>query len=411
MSAALHRFFAICPRGLDGVLADELRALGATHLAPEPGGVGFAGSLATAYAANLHSRIASRVLWQVGRRPYGSEDDVYHAAYAVPWDDHMTPQQTLRVDVNASNSPLRSLEFAMLKVKDGIVDRLRDRRGERPSIDRTRPDVRVFAFLDHEAVTLYLDLSGEPLFKRGWRADKGEAPLKENLAAGLLLLAGWTPAQPLLDPFCGSGTIVIEAACLAARRAPGLNRRFAFERLTSFDAAGWANLKRAAQAQVDDTAAATLVGSDISTRVIEQARANAQLAGLSAWLDDGRLLLRAGDARQMAPPAEHGLIVTNPPYGEQSNPRSASVPKMMGEIGDALKQRFSGWTAWLLTSDRQLPRQMRLAETRKTVLFNGALECRFFRFDLVRGSYRPRQPSGRGDATAAENDAPPQSAA
>ncbi|MDZ7653058.1 MAG: THUMP domain-containing protein [Burkholderiaceae bacterium] len=390
MSTSLHRFFAICPRGLDELLAAELKALGATHLAPEAGGVAFGGSLATAYAANLHSRLASRVLWQVGRRPYASEDDVYHAAFAVPWDDHMSAQQTLRVDVNASHSPLRSLEFAMLKVKDGIVDRIRDRTGERPSIDRTRPDVRVFAYLDHEAVTLYLDLSGEPLFKRGWRADKGEAPLKENLAAGLLMLAGWTPAQPLLDPFCGSGTIVIEAACMATRRAPGLNRRFAFERLASFDGAGWKDLKNAALAQVDDTAAARIAGSDISTRVVEQARANARLAGLQRWLDDGRLTLAASDARQMQAPAETGLIVTNPPYGEQSAPRSASVPKMMAEIGDALKQRFAGWTAWLLTSDRQLPRQMRLAETRKTVLFNGALECRFFRFDLVRGQYRPR---------------------
>ena len=394
MSRPLHRFFAVCPRGLDGLLADELKALGATHLAPEAGGVGFAGSLATAYAANLHSRLASRVLWQVGRRPYASEDDVYHAAFAVPWDDHMTSRQTLRVDVNASNSPLRSLEFAMLKVKDGVVDRIRDRTGARPSIDRMQPDVRVFAHLDHEAVTLYLDLSGEPLFKRGWRADKGEAPLKENLAAGLLMLAGWTAGQPLLDPFCGSGTIVIEAACMAAKRAPGLDRHFAFERLASFDAAAWQSLQKDALAQVSDAASATIVGRDISTRVIDQARANARLAGLRRWLDDGRLVLDAGDARAIKPPAEHGLIVTNPPYGEQSSPRSASVPKLMGEIGDVLKQSFAGWTAWLLTSDRQLPRQMRLAETRKTVLFNGALECRFFRFDLVRGSYRPR---ARGD--------------
>jgi putative N6-adenine-specific DNA methylase len=278
----------------------------------------------------------------------------------------------------------------MLKIKDGIVDRIRDRTGERPSIDRTRPDVRVFAYLDREAITLYLDLSGEPLFKRGWRADKGEAPLKENLAAGLLRLAGWTPAMPLLDPFCGSGTIVIEAASIAAQRAPGLSRRFAFERLASFDAAAWKTLQQAAQAQVDDAAAAQIVGSDISTHVVEQARANAQLAGLQRWLDDGRLVLQPGDARQVMPPAEHGLIVTNPPYGEQSSPRSATVPKMMGEIGDALKQRCSGWTAWLLTSDRQLPRQMRLAETRRTVLYNGALECRFFRFDLVAGRFRPR---------------------
>lgn len=390
MSNAPHRFFAICPRGLDTLLAEELKSLGATALAPEAGGVGFAGTLATAYAANLHSRLASRVLWQVGRAPYSSEDGVYQATASVRWEDHFAPEQTLRVDVNASNSPLRSLEFAMLKVKDGIVDRLRDRTGERPSIDRTQPDVRVFAYLDHEAVTLYLDLSGEPLFKRGWRADKGEAPLKENLAAGLLMLAGWTPDLPLLDPFCGSGTIVIEAACMAAGRAPGLNRTFAFERLARFDASAWTQLQAQAKAQVNDDAPAMIVGADISTRVVEQARANAQLAGLQRWLDDGRLALNAGDARQMSPPADHGLIITNPPYGEQSTPRSASVPKMMGEIGDRLKQSFTGWHAWLLTSDRQLPRQMRLAETRKTVLFNGALECRFFRFDLVRGSYRPR---------------------
>jgi len=390
MSTALHRFFAICPRGLDGLLADELKGLGATAIAPESGGVGFAGTLATAYAANLHSRLASRVLWQVGRARYASEGDVYDAAFAVGWEDHLTPQQTLRIDVNASNSPLRSLEFAMLKVKDGLVDRMRERSGERPSIDRVRPDVRVFAYFDPEHVTLYLDLSGEPLFKRGWRADKGEAPLKENLAAGLLALAGWTPDQPLLDPFCGSGTIVIEAACVAARRAPGLNRSFAFERLTSHDVSAWESIKAAALAQLDDAAPALIVGIDISTRVVEQARVNAQLAGLQAWLDDGRLRLAAGDARMIEPPADHGLIVTNPPYGEQSSPRSASVPKMMGQIGDRLKQSFTGWNAWLLTSDRQLPRQMRLSETRKTVLYNGALECRFFRFELVRGQYRPR---------------------
>jgi len=390
MGPAVHRYFAICPRGLERLLADELRALGASHLAPENGGVGFAADLATGYAANLHSRIASRVLRQVGRRPYANEDDVYEAAFAVDWDDHLSPRQTLRVDVSASRSPLASLEFAMLRIKDGIVDRMRERRGERPSIDRARPDVRVFGHLDHETVTLYLDWSGAPLFKRGWRADKGEAPLKENLAAGLLRLAGWTPADPLFDPFCGSGTIAIEAACMAAGRAPGLGRSFAFERLASFDAAAWNAVRLAARAQIDDAAAATIVASDISTRVIEQARANAALAGLRAFVDDGRLTLRAGDARQMLAPAEHGRIVTNPPYGARSSPRSASVPKLMGEVGDRLKQHFAGWSAWLLSADLDLPRQMRLAETRRTVLYNGAIECRLFRFDLVRGAYRPR---------------------
>jgi putative N6-adenine-specific DNA methylase len=385
-----QNFFAVCPRGLEPVLAAELQRTGATAIHAESGGVGFAGTMKTGYAANLHSRIASRVLWQVGRRGYRNERHLYDATQEVRWQDVMTPQQTLRVDVTAVRSPLASLEFAMLRIKDGIVDRMRDVAGDRPSIDRAQPDVRVFAFLDAATVTLYVDLSGEPLFKRGWRADKGEAPLKENLAAGLLALAGWTPEVPLLDPFCGSGTIVIEAATIAGGRAPGLNRRFAFERLKGFDSHAWRVLKDAARANVRDDATALLRGSDISTRVVEQAVENARLAGLDAWMADGRLAFAAADARQIEPPAEHGMIVSNPPYGEQSAPRSATVPRMMAEVGDRLKQTFPGWDAWLLTSDRQLPQQMRLQETRKPVLHNGPLECRFFRFSLVRGGYRPR---------------------
>ncbi len=383
-------FFAVCPRGLEPALSEELLALRAQSLRAEAGGVAFTGTLPIAYAVNLHSRIASRVLWQVGRRGYLTEQHLYDATQEVRWQDLMSAQQTLRVDVTASRSPLQSLEFAMLRIKDGIVDRLRELTGARPSIDRANPDVRVFAFLDASTVTLYVDLSGEALFKRGWRADKGEAPLKENLAAGLLALAGWTPSAPLADLFCGSGTIVIEAASIAARRAPGLTRRFAFERLKGFDSNAWRRLKDAARATVDDRSSAALAGSDISTRVIEQALANAKLAGLQPWLEDGRLRFDAVDARAAAPSMPTGTIVSNPPYGEQSAPRSASVPAMMSNVGDRLKQEFAGWDAWFLTSDRQLPKQMRLQETRKTVLFNGPIECRFFRFELVAGGYRPR---------------------
>ncbi|MGH6610681.1 MAG: THUMP domain-containing class I SAM-dependent RNA methyltransferase [Burkholderiaceae bacterium] len=383
-------FFAVCPRGLEAALSDELKPLGAEKLRVEPGGVAFAGALPVAYAANLHSRIASRILWQVGRRGYLNEQHLYDATQEVRWQDLMSSQQTLRVDVTASRSPLTSLEFAMLRIKDGIVDRLRNLTGTRPSIDRVRPDVRVFAYLDASTVTLYVDLSGEALFKRGWRADKGEAPLKENLAAGLLALAGWTPATPLADVFCGSGTIVIEAASIAANRAPGLSRQFAFERLKGFNSHAWRRLKDAARAAIKDDAEATLVGSDISTRVIEQAIANAQLAGLQRWLDDGRLRFDAVDARLAVPPAAQGTIVTNPPYGEQSAPRSAPVAALMRNVGDRLKNEFAGWEAWLLTSDRSLPKQMRLQETRKPVIYNGPIECRFFRFEIVAGGYRPR---------------------
>ena len=383
-------FFAVCPRGLEAVLSDELRAVGAQTVRPEAGGVAFNGTLAIAYAANLHSRIASRILWQVGRRGYATEQHLYDATQEVRWQDLMSAKQTLRVDVTASRSPLQSLEFAMLRIKDGIVDRLRDVTGARPSIDRVHPDVRVFAYLDQSTVTLYVDLSGEPLFKRGWRADKGEAPLKENLAAGLLALSGWQPTSPLADVFCGSGTIIIEAASIAAMRPPGIARSFAFERLKGLDSHAWRKLKEAAQRNASPDAGAVLVGSDISTRVIDQAMANARLAGLQGWLDDGRLRFAAVDARIATPPASRGVIVSNPPYGEQSAPRSASVPDMMRVVGDRLKQHFTGWDAWFLSADRQLPKQLRLHETRKTVLFNGPLECRFFRFELVAGGYRPR---------------------
>jgi putative N6-adenine-specific DNA methylase len=379
---------------LEQLAADELRALDAQAVTVEPGGVSFTGALPVAYAANLHSRLASRVLWQAGTAPYASEDDVYDAAHAVRWESHFSPQQSLRVDVTATRSPLRSLEFATLRIKDAIVDRLRERTGSRPSINRATPDVRVFAHLDEQTITLYLDLSGEPLFKRGWRAEKGEAPLKENLAAGLLHLAGWTPEQPLLDPFCGSGTILIEAASIAAHRAPGGDRPFGFERLQSFDRAAWDNLKRAARERQNNVAGVTIVGSDISTRVIDVARRNAQLAGFSEWLADGRMRLQAHDARSVAPPADHGLLITNPPYGEQSHPKSASVPHLMEDVSANLKHHYAGWTAWLLTSDRDLPRQMRLHETRKTVLSNGPIECRFFRFGIVAGSYRGRASLG-----------------
>jgi len=381
-------FFAICPRGLEALLVEELTAVGARAVRAEAGGVSFAGDMAVGYAANLHSRLASRILWKLGRERYRDEDDIYRVARELPWERHFGPEKTLRLDISGSRAQLASLDFALLRIKDGICDRLREVAGERPSIDRSRPDVRVFAYVDAMSVTLYLDLSGEALFKRGWRAEKGEAPLKENLAAGLLKLSGWTPDQPLLDPFCGSGTIVIEAATIAANRAPGLNRRFAFEKLRGFEAEVWNELREDARAAVNMSAPVLLCGSDISTRVVEQARANARLAGLERWLEDGRLALQADDAREVGAPAPSGKIITNPPYGEQSTPRSASVGSMMKVVADNLKHSFAGWDAWLLTSDRGLPRQMRLSETRKVVLFNGPLECRFFRFELVAGSYR-----------------------
>lgn len=428
-SPTLFDFFAPCPRGLEAALAAELAQIAARHaIAPYdagaqvPGGVHFRGAWAAGMAANLHSRIASRVLLKIAHRPYRNEQDVYALALEQPWERWFASTQTLRVDITAIKSPLKSLEFATLRVKDAICDRLREKTGARPSIDTAQPDVRVFAFLTAGDCTLYLDTSGEPLFKRGWRLDKGAAPLRENLAAGILRLAGWTPGTPLYDPMCGSGTFVAEAAQIALGVAPGVERRFGFEKLKQYDITAWQTLKvaamdakRAARGKRDDL---LIFGSDISGDMLEKARANLERAGVpSLWL-------KQIDARNMTPPAAApGVIVTNPPYGERIEVRGrgprgdvretgknrggdeafrrthADSPdsEFFRALGDALKQRFAGWQAFMLSSDRTLPGQLRLRESAKTPLFNGALECRLFRFDLIAGSIRQRPATADGE--------------
>src|ERR1700744_2955168 len=247
-------FFLPCPRGLEASLAAELAEIAANHLngaqfvagAQVPGGVHFRGGWAAGMAANLHSRLASRVLLKIAHRPYRSEQDIYALALEQRWEQWFSANETLRVDVTAIKSPLRSLEFTTLRVKDAICDRLREVSGARPSIDTAMPDVRVFAFLTATDCTLYLDTSGDPLFKRGWRLDKGAAPLRENLAAGILRLTGWQAGTPLYDPMCGSGTFLAGAPHVAANVAPGVERRFGFEKLKQFEARSWQALKGAA---------------------------------------------------------------------------------------------------------------------------------------------------------------------
>ncbi|MBB5466496.1 putative N6-adenine-specific DNA methylase [Paraburkholderia sp. CI2] len=424
-------FFLPCPRGLEAPLAAELAEIAAKHLngapftagAQVPGGVHFRGGWAAGMAANLHSRLASRVLLKIAERPYRSEQDIYALALEQRWEQWFSAHETLRVDVTAIKSPLRSLEFTTLRVKDAICDRLREKSGVRPSIDTAMPDVRVFAFLSATDCTLYLDTSGDPLFKRGWRLDKGAAPLRENLAAGILRLTGWQAGTPLYDPMCGSGTFLAEAAQLALNIAPGVERRFGFEKLKQFDARSWQALKGAAleaknAARGSRGADLEIFGSDISGDMLEKARANFERAGLPA------ISLKQLDARDMTPPGSApGILVANPPYGERIEVRGRNARGELREgrgnrdddgfrriqeeapdseffqlLGNALKQRFAGWHAFILTSDRKLPGQLRLRESTKTPLFNGALECRLFRFDLIAGSVRQRP---QGDTPAA----------
>ncbi|HZQ61506.1 MAG TPA: THUMP domain-containing protein [Casimicrobiaceae bacterium] len=376
----VERFFAPCPRGLERALAAELVALHAEHVTPVDGGVGFAGARELAYHVNLESRLASRVLWQVAHGAYRSEDDVYRLVQKVRWPELFRSDRTLRVDIAATRSPLTSLEFATLKVKDAVCDLFRAQGGTRPSIDKQRPDVRVHAFLSENAATIYLDTSGEPLFKRGYRRSSDAAPLRENLAAGLIALAGWNPDMPLLDPMCGSGTIAIEAAMIAARRAPGLSRTFGFQKLAWFDGPTWQRIRqRAHDRVVRDPSIAPIFASDRDGSAIDQTLRNAAQAGVAAWIR-----VEQGDVLQRTAPAPAGALVTNPPYGvrlEDEKRLAAFYPK----LGDALKARFAGWTAWLLSGDMRLPKLIGLKPAARTPLYNGAIECRLFRFDIVSG--------------------------
>jgi putative N6-adenine-specific DNA methylase len=430
MAPPLFDWFVPCPRGLEAPLAAELAEIGEKHVAGAPlsgggaltvgaqvpGGVHFQGGWVAGMAANLHSRIASRVLLKIAQGPYRNENDIYELTHRQRWEQWFTPSQTMRVDLTAIKSPVKSLEFTTLRVKDAVCDRLRDLSGARPSIDTAQPDVRVFVFLTMNECTLYLDTSGEPLFKRGWRLDKGAAPLRENLAAGILRLTGWTPGTPLFDPMCGSGTFLAEAAQTALDIAPGSDRRFGFEKLKPFHPGMWQKLKAAAldakRAAARANVELNIFGSDISGDMLDKAHANLSRAGIP------NLPLKQLDARNLVPPTDApGILVANPPYGERIEVRGRGPRGEVREtarsrreeedafaraqpdpadteffvsFGNALKQRFPGWRAYVLTSDRKLPGLLRLRESTKTPLFNGALECRLFRFDLIAGSVRNR---------------------
>jgi len=381
-----ERFFLTCPRGLESALAAEVEAQGGTYVAVVDGGVGCAAPLDFAYRANLESRLASRVLWQVAHGAYRSTDDLYALAKSVDWNRHFKPTRTLRVDLAATRSPLQSLEFATLKVKDGVCDRFRAESGVRPSVDKDRPDVRVHAYLTEREATLYLDTSGEALFKRGWRREVDVAPLRENLAAGVLALAGWIPGTPLLDPMCGSGTIAIEAALAAADVAPGQGRTFGFQKLGWYDGPTWQRLRQRVRDRARSAPAApSIFASDLDPQAAEQCRRNAAEAGVEAWINVGE-----ADVLTRSAPAPAGLLVANPPYGVRLDDESA-LAAFYPKLGDALKQHFAGWTACLLSGDMRLPKLIGLKPSKRTPLFNGALECRLFRFEIVSG--RPQRES------------------
>jgi len=407
--------FLPCAAGVEELLADEVRAiLGAdVPCAASRGGVTVQPSaervLRDVLRLNLQSRLAQRVLWQVAEGPYRDETDVYDYARSVRWSDWITPRETLRVDVTAQRSPLRSIRFAALRVKDGLCDAVRERTGERPSVDTRRPDLPLVLHLGAERLSLHVDTSGEALFKRGWRDDQGEAPLKETLAAALLAAAGWQGREadgPLLDPCCGAGTIAIEAAQLACGIAPGLRRRFAFERQAPFRDLGrdWQALREAAQAAIH-APRTPVFASDVAFRMTDFASRNAVRAGVAHAIAIG-----TADALQRPAPAPSGTLIVNPPYGERIGAKGSrgdrpvvaqgaaggGTPEaFFAQLAGHWKRGYAGWTAWVLSPDPKLPTIMRLQPSRRVPLWNGPIECRLFRFEMVAGSARkPRTGSG-----------------
>ena len=405
--------FLPCANGVEALLADEVQRVTGTAAQATRGGVWVEGDARTAMQLNLESRLATRVLWPLVDGHYRDEHDLYELARRVQWDAWISPAQTLRVDVSAQRSPLQSLNFAALRIKDAVCDLLREQTGERPSVDTRRPDLPIALFVGPEHATIYVDTSGEALFKRGWREDTGEAPLKETLAAAMLAAAGWQGRSedgPLFDPCCGAGTIAIEAAQMACGIAPGGQRRFAFERLLPFreHLPAWQAMQQAARDRVHAPRAAVFAG-DVSFRMTDFATRNAARAGVAEAIS-----LKTADALQMPPPVDAGTILMNPPYGERIAPKGqgtataregfeggGSSAEFFGGLASHWKRQYPGWTAWLLSPDMKLPGLMRLKESRRVPLWNGPIECRLFRFDLVAGSNKP----GAAASAASAQDA------
>ena len=446
------QLFLPCAAGVEALLATEVQRITGLSGKAWRAGVQLQGSWREAQQLNLHSRLAQRVLIELAHGNYRSEQDLYNAAASVAWEIWFTPQQTFKVEITSQHSPLTSLNFAALKIKDAVADRFRHKFNDvRPSVDTRWPDVRVYVHLTTDTVTIYIDTSGEPLFKRGWREDKGDAPLKETLAAAMIAASGWDQlckdGVPLYDPCCGSGTIAIEAAQIACNIAPGINRRFAFQKYLPFQPHVWEGLLDEAEAAITEPTA-PVFGSDVSFRMVDFAERNAERAGVA-----NAVQFRGGDALQRMPPTAEGVggvMLVNPPYGERidvagvagtpsvqardqrrsqqfqgqaiddfgqpifndgsdnppelqrrdraANPGREQAQDAWGEeasdffpqLATHWKKNYAGWTAHVLTPDLKLPGKMRLKESRRVPMWNGPIECRLFRFDMVAGSARSK---------------------
>ena len=376
------QFFATCPRGLEALLADELLAQRALKIVVTDGGVSFEGSLDTMYRVNLHSRIATRIMSRVGQGSYATEEDIYKATFKLHWPSWFKVNQTIRVKVTGVKCPLKSLDFVTLRIKDAVCDRFREEGALRPSVSVRDPDVRIHAYLTQDQYQLYLDTSGAPLYQRGFRDVSVIAPLRENLAAGIIMLSGWIPGTPFLDPMCGSGTFLIEAAMMAVNQPPGMKRTFGFQKLTSFDEGLWKKIETEAMNKMKPIEFLDIYGSDIDLRAVRVARHNLKVAGLEEVAK-----VMQSDFIKLEPPKAEGTLVTNPPYGQRIG-EDEDLKEVYPVWAKHMKESFGGWNTYFLTADLEMPKDMRLKPSKKTPLYNGALECRLFEIKMVAGSNR-----------------------
>ena len=376
------QFFATCPRGLEALLADELLAQRALKIVVTDGGVSFEGNLDTMYRVNLHSRIATRIMSRVGQGSYATEEDIYKATFKLHWPSWFKVNQTIRVKVTGVKCPLKSLDFVTLRIKDAVCDRFREEGALRPSVSVRDPDVRIHAYLTQDQYQLYLDTSGAPLYQRGFRDVSVIAPLRENLAAGIIMLSGWIPGTPFLDPMCGSGTFLIEAAMMAVNQPPGMKRTFGFQKLTSFDEGLWKKIETEAMNKMKPIEFLDIYGSDMDLRAVRVARHNLKVAGLEEVAK-----VMQSDFIKLEPPTSEGTLVTNPPYGQRIG-EDEDLKEVYPVWAKHMKESFGGWNTYFLTADLEMPKDMRLKPSKKTPLYNGALECRLFEIKMVAGSNR-----------------------
>ncbi|MCB9287933.1 MAG: class I SAM-dependent RNA methyltransferase [Lewinellaceae bacterium] len=378
------RLIATTMAGLEPVLEEELKQLGATEVEPLKRAVYFEGDLRLLYRANLELRTALRVLKPVHHFRVRNEQQLYRHIYDIDWRQYMGVRDTLAVDAVVNSPHFNHSKYVALKTKDAIVDRFRKEEGRRPNVSLHRPTLRVNVHIFREECTVSLDSSEESLHKRGYRVDALEAPINEVLAAGMILLTGWERDCAFIDPMCGSGTILIEAATFATNRAPQLNREyFGFKKWADYDKSLWESLLADARSRVAGFEHG-LYGYDMDFKAMRIARHNALAAGL-----EGQVQIERQRFERLEPPAEGGLIVMNPPYDERL--AKTDIEAFYSMIGDRLKQSFAGYEAWIISSNKQAMKRIGLRPSRKMVLFNGSLECKFQQFQLYSGSRKRKE--------------------